>query len=142
MSHAIEHRPESLSVLTAEQCRHLLGAVDVGRLAVVAAGRPRMLVLNHLVSDGRVYLRTREDALLAGLTRDGVVVHAVFEVDSSFAVGRSGWSVMATGLLAREQDEQVAGRVREHLTAWANGEREAVLRLDVTELTGRQVGPL
>ena len=141
MSLPIEHAPETLSVLPAEQCRTLLGAVDVGRLAVVVEGRPRMLVLNHLVADGRVYVRTREDALLARLTQDGVVVHAVFEVDSSFAVGRSGWSVMATGLLAREQDERVAERVRAHLTAWANGKRDAVLRLDVTELTGRQVGP-
>jgi nitroimidazol reductase NimA-like FMN-containing flavoprotein (pyridoxamine 5'-phosphate oxidase superfamily) len=137
-----EPAPELMTELTADQCRNLLGAVQFGRLATVDRGRPLMLVLNHAVIDGNVYVRTREDARLALLTGGGVVLHAVFEVDSSFPVGQSGWSVMATGHLAREQDEARAGQVRSKLTAWAHGERDAVLRLEVHELTGRQVGPL
>jgi uncharacterized protein len=134
--------PELVTELTPDQCRNLLGAVRFGRLATVDSGRPVLLVLNHVVDGGNVYVRTREDARLARLTDGGVVRHAVFEVDSAFPVGESGWSVMATGHLAREQDEGRAERVRSQLTAWAHGERDVVLRLEVHELTGRQVGPL
>ena len=116
--------------------------MQFGRLATVDRGRPLMLVLNHAVIDGNVYVRTREDARLALLTGGGVVLHAVFEVDSSFPVGQSGWSVMATGHLAREQDEARADQARSHLTAWAHAGGDAVLRLEAHWLTGRQVGPL
>ncbi len=137
-----ETRPDLMTELTPDQCRNLLGAVQFGRLATVDSGRPVLLVLNHVVVGGDVYVRTRDDARLARLTEGGIVRHAVFEVDSAFPVGESGWSVMAAGHLKREHDEGRAARVRSQLTAWAHGERDLVLRLEVHELTGRQVGPL
>ena len=133
---------ELLEAISPERCRDLLGAVQFGRLATVEAGRPVMLVLNHVVDGDDVWFRTSEDSRLARLTRDGVVLHAIFEVDSAFPVGQSGWSVMATGHLKREQDETRAAQVRSKITAWAEGERDAVLHLEVHELTGRRVGPL
>ena len=138
----VEPTSELMSELTSDQCRNLLGAVQFGRLATVESGRPLLLVLNHTVAGGNVYVRTHEDSRLARLTREGVVLHAIFEVDSSFPVGQSGWSVMAEGYLAREPDEARAAKVRGELTAWAHGDRDVVLRLEVQELTGRQVGPL
>lgn len=120
----------------------LLAATDVGRIAVVVEGRPRIVVLNHLLDGEHVLLRTRADAMLADLTDDGHAVHACYEVDSAFSPGRSGWSVIATGLLHRETDAARVEKARTKLDAWAHGERDTVLRLDVDELTGVRVGPL
>ena len=133
---------EFIESIDAAACVRLLAAVDVGRLAVVVDGRPRIVVLNYLVDGGDVLFRTKEDALLVRLTGDDVAVHAEFEVDSAFSAAQSGWSVIATGLLVREQDPRREAAARSGVRAWAQGERDTVLRLDVAELTGRRVGPL
>lgn len=132
---------ELLEPLDTASCRRLLQAGEVGRLAVVVDGRPRIVVLNHLLDGPDLLFRTRDDALLARLT-DGAAVHAVYEVDSAFAVLRSGWSVIATGLLGREPDPDRVARARERIDAWARGERDTVLRLTVDEIAGRRVGDL
>jgi nitroimidazol reductase NimA-like FMN-containing flavoprotein (pyridoxamine 5'-phosphate oxidase superfamily) len=135
--------PEDLlETLDTEACARLLAATQFGRLAVVEAGRPRIIVLNHVTDGGHVLFRTREDALLARLTADDVAVHVAYEVDSAFPVGRSGWSVIATGTLVRESDARRVKLARETIVAWAQGDRDLVLRLDVGELTGRRAGEL
>ncbi|MBI4940967.1 MAG: pyridoxamine 5'-phosphate oxidase family protein [Actinobacteria bacterium] len=120
----------------------LLAATDVGRMAVVVDGRPVIVVLNHLLEGEHVLFRTRADALLSRLTDEGHAVHAVYEVDSAFSPGRSGWSVIASGTLHRETDGARVARARDTIEAWAHGERDTVLRLEIDDLTGRRVGPL
>lgn len=132
---------ELLETLDEAACTRLLAATEFGRLAVVEAGRPRIVVLNHVVDDAAVLFRTRDDAMLAQLTAGGAAVHAAYEVDSAFPVGRQGWSVIAAGLLHRESDARRIARARETIVAWAEGERDLVLRLEIDELTGRRAGP-
>lgn len=132
--------PEQLETLYAQACTRLLEATEFGRLAVVDGGKPRMVVLNHVVDGPHVLFRTREDAYLARRTEDGHVIDAVYEVDSALPVGRSGWSVIATGHLSREFDPDSRDRAFDKLTPWAEGDRDVVLRLTVTELSGRRVG--
>jgi hypothetical protein len=142
---SLEDDPASgapLEDLDAEACLRLLAATVFGRLAVVDGGRPVIIVLNHLVDGRDVIFRTTQDALLSRLTEDDRAVHAAFEVDSAFPVGRSGSSVIATGLLVREKDAKRLAAARSRITAWADGERDTVLRLKVDQLTGRHVGPL
>jgi nitroimidazol reductase NimA-like FMN-containing flavoprotein (pyridoxamine 5'-phosphate oxidase superfamily) len=133
---------ELLETIDEAGCRRLLAALDVGRLAIVDEGRPRIIVLNYVTDGPHVLFRTREDALLARLTEGGATVHAEFEVDSAFTAARTGWSVIATGTLTREQVPARQAAARDRIQAWAQGERDTVLRLDVTELSGRQVGAL
>ncbi len=120
----------------------LIAATDVGRMAVVVDGRPVLVVLNHVLDGEEIFFRTRADATLATLTDEGHAVHACYEVDNAFTPGRSGWSVIATGLLHRESDPARVAAARERIEAWARGERDTVLRLEITELTGRRAGPL
>jgi len=47
---------------------------------------------------------------------------------------------MAKGWLTREYGEKRAAGLRSRLTAWAQGERDVVLHLEVQELTGRSAG--
>jgi nitroimidazol reductase NimA-like FMN-containing flavoprotein (pyridoxamine 5'-phosphate oxidase superfamily) len=131
---------ELLREIEPGRCIQLLEAVSYGRLATVDAGEPVLVVTNHLVDAGDVYIRTRSDSQLARLTENGRVVKAVYEVDSAFPAGRSGWSVIARGWLTREFGETRAARLRSRLTSWAQGDRNVVLHLEVQQLTGRAVG--
>jgi nitroimidazol reductase NimA-like FMN-containing flavoprotein (pyridoxamine 5'-phosphate oxidase superfamily) len=131
--------PELLRSIEPWRCLQLLQSVPYGRLAAVDAGRPLLVVLNHIVDDGDIYVRTRADARLARLTQTGPIP-AMYEADSAFAAGQSGWSVIAHGLLTREHGTRQWTAVRSRLTAWAQGERDFVLHLEVQHLTGRSVG--
>jgi nitroimidazol reductase NimA-like FMN-containing flavoprotein (pyridoxamine 5'-phosphate oxidase superfamily) len=132
--------PELLREIEPSRCLQLLEAVRYGRLATVDAGEPLLVVVNHIVDAGDIYMRTRPEARLARLTEGSRVARAVFEVDSAFPAGESGWSVMAKGWLTREHGEKRSAALRSRLTAWAQGERDVVLHLEVQELTGRSVG--
>jgi uncharacterized protein len=134
------HTPELLREIEPSRCLQLIEAVPYGRLATVDRGEPVLLVVNHLVDGGDIYIRTRPDARLARLTENGRVARAVFEVDSGFPAARSGWSVMARGWLTREHGEARATHLRTRFTAWAEGERDVVLHLEVEQLTGRAAG--
>ncbi len=133
--------PEQLREIDLERCRGLLGAVAYGRLATVDAGDPVLVVVNHVVDAGDIYVRTRRDSRLARLTEGGRSARAVFEVDSAFPAAGSAWSVMARGRLTREHGAARAAALRSRLGAWARGERDVVLHLQIEELTGRSVGP-
>jgi nitroimidazol reductase NimA-like FMN-containing flavoprotein (pyridoxamine 5'-phosphate oxidase superfamily) len=131
--------PETLlQEIEPTRCVPLLAATRFGRIAVVDAGRPVIVVLNHLVIDGDVVFRVGENSRLARLT-DGYAVHASYEADSAFPVGHTGWSVIATGMLSRESDPLAVEAAR-GIAAWAGGRRETVLRLRVDEVTGRHAG--
>jgi nitroimidazol reductase NimA-like FMN-containing flavoprotein (pyridoxamine 5'-phosphate oxidase superfamily) len=123
------------------ECASLLAATRYGRIAVVAEGRPAIVVLNHLLIGGQVMFRVPGESRLARLT-DGYVVHASYEVDSAFPVGRSGWSVIVEGALERERDPELVTAAREQIGAWAGGIRDTVLHLRIDTLTGRRVGRL
>lgn len=133
---------EQIEELDAASCARLLGSTRFGRLAVVIDGRPHLVVLNHTVSGSTVLFRTAADAVLIVLTEDGATADAVFEVDSAFPAGRSGWSVIAAGRLARETVPAQIELALSRISPWTDGDRDVVLRLDVEELTGRRVGPL
>jgi uncharacterized protein len=141
-SGAGEHRQELLETIDEAGCYRLLAAVDVGRLAVVIDDHPRIVVLNYLLDDHVLLFRTRVDATIARVTGEGLALRAEFEVDSAFAPARSGWSVIASGVLVREPDGRRQAVARERVPVWAQGERDVVLRLDVAEVTGRRAGPL
>ena len=49
-----------MDVLTDAQCWDLLGANQIGRLAVVVAGRPDIFPVNYVVNEGEIYFRTGE----------------------------------------------------------------------------------
>jgi nitroimidazol reductase NimA-like FMN-containing flavoprotein (pyridoxamine 5'-phosphate oxidase superfamily) len=135
--------PEApLVPLDHDACARLLAATQFGRLAVIEAGKPMIVVLNHALNGKDIIFRTENDSRLAALTEGGQVIDAAYEVDSAFPAGRSGWSVVANGKLARETDpkRQQTGRAR--IRAWADGDRDVVFRLEVAELTGVHVGPI
>ncbi|KQX66273.1 hypothetical protein ASD06_07945 [Angustibacter sp. Root456] len=121
--------------MDAEHCRYLLASVRVARVAFVDGGRPRIVVMNHRTDGDDVLLRTDVDARLAALTEGGASVPVELEVDSVSSAGRSGWSVIASGSLERDDDAPES-----HLPLpWRSGATDVVLRLRVEQIRGLQV---
>jgi nitroimidazol reductase NimA-like FMN-containing flavoprotein (pyridoxamine 5'-phosphate oxidase superfamily) len=121
--------------MDAEHCRYLLASVRVARVAFVDGGRPRIVVMNHRADGDDVLLRTDVDARLAALTEGGASVPVELEVDSVSSAGRSGWSVIASGSLVRDEDAPES-----HLPLpWRSGATDVVLRLHVEHIRGLQV---
>lgn len=130
-----------LEEIDQQECASLVGATRYGRIAVIAAGRPHIVVLNHVVLPGNVLFRVAADNRLVELTEERPI-HAVYEVDSVLPAGRYGWSVIVHGVLRREFDPEETATARAQLDNWAGGRREVVLRLQIHRLTGRRVGVL
>ena len=130
-------RPGSASdvAMDAEHCRYLLASVRVARVAFVDDGRPRIVVMNHRADGDDVLLRTDADARLAALTQGGAAVPVELEVDSVSSAGRSGWSVIASGSLMRDDTAPES-----HLPLpWRSRATDVVLRLKVEQIRGLQV---
>jgi hypothetical protein len=121
--------------MDAEHCRYLLSSVRVARIAFVDDDRPQLVVMNHRTEGTDVLLRTDAEARLASLTSGGRSVPVALEVDSVSAAGRSGWSVVALGTLARDDSAAPS-----HLPQpWRCGATDVVLRMTVEEINGLQV---
>jgi uncharacterized protein len=128
------------SVLEPASCVSLLSAGRFGRLAVVAHDRPMIVVLNYVPLGTDLLLRTGDGTRLAALIPTDEALPAEFEVDSTVATDRSGWSVIAHGEIVRERDPVNLSRALAELRPWAGDHRDLVLRLRVESTTGRRVG--
>jgi len=122
--------------MTREHCRELLAATRISRLAFVMDGRPRLVVLNHVVDGDRVVFQTSEDTALARLTADGTEIPVTLEVDSAASSNHSGWSVVASGPLRRVS----AAEVGRFPTPWRPEAVGVLLALTVQEIHGLAVG--
>jgi hypothetical protein len=121
--------------LATDHCRQLLSSVRVARVGFIDEGKPQLVVMNHYVDGADILLQTSEDTRLAVLSRDGAVLDAVIEADSVQASGRTGWSVVASGTLARDTSSAI-GRMP---IPWRPNAVGVLLRLTVDVITGRQV---
>ena len=119
---------------------HGIGAIKALIQSFVKVTPSTIVDVKTLVATGGTVMVERVDNFDVQGKPFGLEVAAVFEVDSAFPPGKSGWSVMAKGWLTREHGEKRSAALRSRLTAWAQGERDVVLHLAVEELTGRAVG--
>jgi hypothetical protein len=82
------------------EAMRLLASIDHGRVVFNQQALPAIRVVNHLVDDGRVIVRTRLTATVSTFvqssTEDGVVV--AYEADRLDPERRVGWSVVLTGV--------------------------------------------
>ncbi|MFT4127991.1 MAG: pyridoxamine 5'-phosphate oxidase family protein [Gordonia sp. (in: high G+C Gram-positive bacteria)] len=81
-----------IEVLTDQRAWELLGAAELGRLAVSVGGQPDIFPVNHYAGDGRIVFRTGEGTKLSELVVNELVA---FEADGHDTA--NGWSVIAKG---------------------------------------------
>jgi len=76
-SDAVPGTTELLRAIEPSRWLDLLEAVRYSRLATIDAGEPLLVVVNHLVDGGDIYIRTRPEVRLARLTEGGRVARGL-----------------------------------------------------------------
>ena len=119
--------------LNPHECWKYLRTTSVGRLAVIAGGKPEIFPVNYLPEDGSVVFRTgpgtKLDAILA---RSSVAL----EADGMNTYGTIAWSVVLKGI--PEEVQEVGDLPNQIPAPWQEGEKEHVIRIVPTELSGRR----
>lgn len=138
MSDAVARDRNGLEVLTFDDCMRLLGERHVGRVAFVEAGTPMIVPVNYRLDGAGVVIRSAPGSKLDSSDRGRPLA---FEIDDHDVDGRTGWSVLVTGVTEPINDPEEVARFREVLDAWALGDRTdvALLRLRTDTVTGRRI---
>ncbi|HKY66579.1 MAG TPA: pyridoxamine 5'-phosphate oxidase family protein [Acidimicrobiales bacterium] len=127
-----------LEIIPPDECRALLRADDLGRLAIVDGGTPAVFPVNYVVDGDAVVFRTAAGTKLSAGTRHPVA----FEVDAIDRGRRTGWSVVVTGRLEEVThfDAATLDRVQAlPVDPWAGGDRPHWMRLVPTRISGRRI---
>jgi uncharacterized protein len=130
--------PASANVLTLsnEECWALLQSHNLGRLAIVIEGRPRIFPVNYAAAENTVVFRTEPGTKL----QHGPGSAACFEIDDYDQGTSMAWSVMVVGVLEdiTEANDERSRRLRSlSVEPAAPGRRLHWLALNADELSGR-----
>ncbi|MUL41532.1 helix-turn-helix domain-containing protein [Streptomonospora sp. PA3] len=132
-------RPQ-IRALSAGECRELISVGGVGRVAFAeaAGAAPLVLPVNYGLSGDAVVFRTASDGIIAQNASGPMS----FQVDRLDATMSEGWSVLVAGRARLVEDAAELAALREHhsLRPWAGGDREAWVRIEAEQVTGRRVG--
>ena len=128
--HALHLLPES-------ECRRLLALHSVGRLAYVArAAVPEIVPVAYAYDGSDVLIRSGPGPKLQAAERGERVA---FEIDDLDVEARTGWSVVVHGTATRLRRSD-AERLDVAPEPWADGPRNAVIRIRPSRITGRRLG--
>lgn len=119
------------------ECRELLAATTVGRVAFVSSRGLRLLPVNFRTDGAGVFFRTSRSNVLAELVDH--VDEVVFETDHHDDLFQQGWSVVVAGTAQAAADDERAAMVTRGLDAWAAGDRPLVIKIVPSTITGRRV---
>ncbi|WP_113701553.1 pyridoxamine 5'-phosphate oxidase family protein [Nonomuraea lactucae] len=126
-----------LLVLSREECLRLLSSTPIGRIVFTDRALPAVQPVTFRLDGESVVIRTAAGSKLAAATRHAVVA---FEVDEFDPEARTGWSVTAVGHARAVHDPEEIERLSAlPLTAWAPGERDHYIVVDVEQVTGRRI---
>ena len=126
-----------------DECLELISAGGVGRIAYVSRFGPAVLPVNYELQDGAVVFRAAEHGPLDEDLRTGIAgadYKVAFEIDELDPIARRGWSVLIQGPAHHVADQKDAARSA-HVEPWAPGDREMIVRIIPSRITGRRVGP-
>lgn len=126
--------PRVVELGTAE-CWRLLEAQRLGRLALVdPAGEPMIYPVNFTCRDGRLYVRSADDAKLRYLRSRPAVA---LEIDGEDAGDR--WSVVVLGHATRvERDAEIRHSRETGLRSMSPAPKPHVVRISPRSVTGRR----
>jgi hypothetical protein len=128
-----------LEVLARAEAVALLETQEVGRLVYTRRALPAVLPVNYVVRRGGILIWTGAASPLGQALRGAVVA---FQVDELDRTTRSGWSVTVTGTATLVTDEVELARARaDGPVPWAPGVKDHLIRIPLTMVTGRWLGP-
>ena len=125
-----------LEVMSDEDCRALLAAGRVGRVAVTADALPVIAPVNYVVDGSTIVFRTKRDGMLARACDDAVIA---FEVDELAADGSGGWSVNVVGIASLVSDSEHVRALALGVVSAAGDERDQFVRMRLGLIHGRRI---
>ncbi len=116
-------------------------SVDYGRMVFNHQALPAIRLVNHLVDEGRVIVRTRLTATMSTVVRlstdAGVVV--AYEADDLDPQRRAGWSVVVTGWASMITDPEQIARYEQLLHPWVNMTMDTMIVIQREIVTGIRI---
>jgi nitroimidazol reductase NimA-like FMN-containing flavoprotein (pyridoxamine 5'-phosphate oxidase superfamily) len=119
------------------ECRRLIAAGGIGRIAFGTTSGPVVLPVNFAVVAGTIVIRTGEGTMIDGHADEQVA----FEVDHIDEALGQGWSVLVRGMAHRVAHPAELQNVRREATIspWAGGDRDVYVRIVPDTITGRRI---
>ena len=129
--------PPAITKLMPAECRRLIAAGGVGRIAFSTASGPVVLPVNFAVVEGTVVVRTGEGTMIDGHADEQVA----FEVDHIDEALRQGWSVLVRGRAHRVAHPAELQHIRRDATIWPwpGGDRDVYVRIIPDRISGRRI---
>lgn len=126
-----------LEVLSRDECLRLLREHAIGRVAVVAGGRPLIFPVNYTVDGATIVFRTDPGTKLDGVSNG---FNVAFEIDGIDALYHTGWSVLLSGR-GREivEPNELTAVAELPLRPWAKGDKAHWVRIRPETITGRRI---
>ncbi|HEY7704180.1 MAG TPA: pyridoxamine 5'-phosphate oxidase family protein [Acidimicrobiia bacterium] len=127
-----------MEVLDAGECRLLLAANRIGRVAFQENGEVMIFPVTYSFHSSRVCFRSAVGAKLDAALEQSPVA---FEIDGWDENSTTGWSVVVKGRLAEVSDEEVVAGLEEHgAPSWLSSEREMRwVEVIAEEMSGRKL---
>ena len=129
--------PPVITKLLPAECRRLIAAGGVGRIAFSTASGPVVLPVNFAVVEGTVVIRTGDGTVIAGHAGDRVA----FEVDRIDEALGQGWSVLVRGQAHRvAHPAELQHMLRDAaIWPWPGGDRDVYVRIIPDQISGRRI---
>ena len=126
---------DGLEVLDRAECLRLLDGAVVGRIAGTSGALPVVLPVGYALDGDSIVVETGRGTTLDFATSGSVVA---FQVDNLHEPGRSGWTVMVTGVAEEVQDRREVARLRGVLHEGRADHDERFVRISSELVSGRR----
>jgi hypothetical protein len=129
--------PPIVTKLTPTECRRLIAAGGIGRIAFGTTSGPVVIPVNFAVTAGTIVIRTGEGTAVDGYANERVA----FEVDHIDEALSQGWSVLVRGQAHRVMHPAELEIVRRDaaIWPWPGGDRDVYVRIIPDAMTGRRI---
>ena len=135
--HAMDFDGTTLEQLSRDECLRLVRQAPLGRIVYTRQALPAVELVNFVLDDGDIVIRTDSGGKLAAATHGAVVA---FETDSVDIVTHTGWSVTIVGYSRAVTDgADIRHLEQSGLVPWAPGEHDHFIRISPGIVNGRRV---
>lgn len=133
---ALRHDDRARS-MTRFEALALLKSVPIGRVVFSHQALPAIRPVNHVLVNDVIAVRTHSGAALLGPAQDGAVV--AYEADTFDPVGRTGWSVVVTGVAHLVQDAEQRDHLAAQLSPWIGNHLDQLVTISLDIVTGYHI---
>lgn len=133
--------PREVSQIDDREAMGLLATVDHGRVVFNDKALPAIRLVNHVVDDGRIIVRTRLAAKVSTAVRSGANAGVVvaYEADRLDPERRAGWTVAVTGWATTITDPEQLERYGRLLHPWVNMTMDTMIAIQPEIITGIRI---